>query len=395
LSCRVPLAPQEEFLLDLILFGIVLPWIVVALGCWLGYQLVRQNGRMLLRLESLEQQLVQLRAAPVPAPSQASAMPSGLPVGSEAPEFELPALSGGRKKLADFRGKRVLLTFFNPHCGFCVQMAEGLAALPTDGADGKPIPLVVSTGDAEENRNFFAEHGIRCPVLLQKEMEVASRYQAAGTPMGYLIDEEGRIASELATGAQALLELVDAPSPRAPGTNGKKEHKGNRSLSESRIQRNGLAAGTPAPNFTLPRLDGGELSLDEYRGRKVLLVFSDPNCGPCQALVPQLERAHSRGGNVQILMVSRGDVEANRAKAAEHGLTLPIVLQKQWEISRQYAMFATPIAYLIDEEGIIASDVATGAEPILALLSSVAAGGDRNAAKQPCGCGKQKTALRR
>jgi peroxiredoxin len=137
------------------------------------------------------------------------------------------------------------------------------------------------------------------------------------------------------------------------------------------------------------------LSLDEYRGRKVLLVFSDPNCGPCQALVPQLERAHSRGGNVQILMVSRGDVEANRAKAAEHGLTFPVVLQKQREISRQYAMFATPIAYLIDEEGIIASDVATGAEPILALLWSVAAGGDRNAAKQPCGCGKQKTALRR
>jgi AhpC/TSA family len=86
--------------------------------------------------------------------------------------------------------------------------------------------------------------------------------------------------------------------------------------------------------------------------------------------------------------VSRGDVEANRAKAAEHGLTFPIVLQKQWEISRQYAMFASPIAYLIDEEGVIAADVAVGAEAILALLSSAAAEGDRQVAKPRCGCRK-------
>jgi hypothetical protein len=43
------------------------------------------------------------------------------------------------------------------------------------------------------------------------------------------------------------------------------------------------------------------------------------------------------------------------------------VLQKQWEISLKYAMFATSIGYLIDEQGMIASDVAAGVEPILAL----------------------------
>ncbi len=43
------------------------------------------------------------------------------------------------------------------------------------------------------------------------------------------------------------------------------------------------------------------------------------------------------------------------------------MLQKQWEVSLQYAMFATPIGYLIDEQGILASDVAVGVEPILAL----------------------------
>ena len=68
-----------------------------------------------------------------------------------------------------------------------------------------------------------------------------------------------------------------------------------------------------------------------------------------------------------MLVVSRRDVEANRAKASALGLTFPIVLQKQWEVSLKYAMFATPIGYLIDEQGILASDVAVGVGPILAL----------------------------
>jgi len=67
-------------------------------------------------------------------------------------------------------------------------------------------------------------------------------------------------------------------------------------------------------------------------------------------------------------MVSRREIEANRAKAKQLGLTFPIVLQRQWEISREYGMFATPIGYLIDEQGVIEKGVAVGVEPILALV---------------------------
>ena len=48
-------------------------------------------------------------------------------------------------------------------------------------------------------------------------------------------------------------------------------------------------------------------------------------------------------------------------------MTFPVVLQEQWKLSREYAKFATPIAYLIDEEGRIAADIALGADAILAL----------------------------
>lgn len=352
------------------LLAFVLPWLLLGFGCWMGLQLVRQNGRILLQLEALEKRISASPREQPPGPD----MGTGLPVGSVAPEFELPDLTGKRKALSDFRGKRLLLIFFNPQCGFCTRLAPDLATLPCDGTAGRPIPLLVSTGDAQQNRKLVKEHEIRCPVLLQEQMEVASAYRTGGTPMGYLIDEEGKIASEVAIGGPAVLALTE-PGAGAAAVNGS-EHKvytGNRSLEDSHINRSGLKAGTPAPDFTLPRLDGGELSLAEYRGRRVLLVFSAPSCGPCDQLAPRLEELSRSTPDVQVLIVSKGEEEANRAKVAEQGLTFPVALQQQWEISRLYAMFATPIGYLIDEQGIIAADVAVGVEPILALVPGTTA----------------------
>ena len=166
------------------------------------------------------------------------------------------------------------------------------------------------------------------------------------------------------------------------------------SLARSRIKRDGLKAGTPAPEFRLPRLDGrGELSLVELRGRRVLLVFSDPHCAPCSVLARELEKFHGENKTkarppsprpsppgegellpVEVVLISRGEPRENRAKVKEHGLTFPVVLQQRWEISRLYGMFATPMAYLVDEAGIISANVAVGVDGILALVSSPPAG---------------------
>jgi hypothetical protein len=70
-----------------------------------------------------------------------------------------------------------------------------------------------------------------------------------------------------------------------------------------------------------------------------------------------------------VVVVSRGEAEANRAKVSQYGVTFPVVLQRQWEVSRDYGMFATPVGYLINEDGVLASGAATGADAILALAS--------------------------
>jgi peroxiredoxin len=367
-----------------LVFAAVAPWMLIAVGAWLGYQLVLQNGRILVRLESIEKLLAPRAAAP-------RKKAAGLPRGADAPDFDLPDLAGGRRKLSDFRGQEVLLIFFNPRCGFCTKMAADLAALPSDGAPGRAIPIVVTTGDAEENRKLVEQHGIRCLVLLQKEMEVASQFRAQGTPMGYRIDVAGRIASELTVGAEPLLKLAAANPPAHKGSdasaNGsaKKRKPPDPSLARSRLERGGLKAGTVAPDFRLPRIDGGELSLAELRGRRLLLVFSDPDCGPCDELAPRLQEIHRERADLQVLVISRRDAEANRAKAAALGLTFPIALQRQWEVSLKYAMFATPIGYLIDEQGIIVRNVAVGVEPILALAGINASRDDALSGKEPVG----------
>ncbi len=70
-------------------------------------------------------------------------------------------------------------------------------------------------------------------------------------------------------------------------------------------------------------------------------------------------------------MISQGEPGENRVKVKEHGLTFPVVLQKQWEVSRDYAYFATPVAYLIDEAGVIGADVAVGVDGVVDLMTRI------------------------
>lgn len=67
-------------------------------------------------------------------------------------------------------------------------------------------------------------------------------------------------------------------------------------------------------------------------------------------------------------MLSTGDPEANREKAREHEVDFPVLLQRGSEIAKKYGSFATPVGYLIDEQGNLSTDLAIGADAILAHL---------------------------
>ena len=326
----------------------------------------------------------------------------GLPVGAPAPDFALKTLEGAERTLADYRGEPFVLAFFSDGCGYCKAMAPTIGELPEKGRQ----LVLVSHGNEEAHKKMAAENGWHSDVMVEPEYDVMSAYMAMGTPSGYLIDGEGRIASEVALGADPVLDLLKAkpmepdeteteasgnghvpgsemvfgtpaPSETADETGSGPQASATgtatalktRDVAESNLVRDGLPAGTEAPNFVLQDLDGKTHALVDYRGKRVLLVFSDTNCGPCEAVSPGLvELAEKNRKKLQVLMISRGDEEDNKRKAEAFGFPFPVLRQRSWEISKLYGMFATPIAFLIDENGIIEKDVAGGPEAILDLV---------------------------
>ena len=97
----------------------------------------------------------------------------------------------------------MLLIFFNPNAGSARRWPPTWPPCRLEGGDGRAVPVVVTTGDAEENRKLVEQYGIRCLVLLQEEMEVAAQFRAQGTPMGYRIDARGTNRQRTGRGRRA------------------------------------------------------------------------------------------------------------------------------------------------------------------------------------------------
>ena len=138
----------------------------------------------------------------------------------------------------------------------------------------------------------------------------------------------------------------------------------------------GLPVGTPAPTFGLPDLHGETVTLDALRavGKPVLLLFSDPGCGPCNALMPEIGRwQREHAARMTIALISRGGPDANWAKGAKQGPT-HILLQDNDEVEEAYRTEGTPSAVLVRPDGTIGSPLAFGAEEIRAQVARVATG---------------------
>jgi thiol-disulfide isomerase/thioredoxin len=136
----------------------------------------------------------------------APTMPAALPLGEPAPEVKLADLEGTTVELKDFRGQEALVLFWNPGCGFCQQMLPEIKQWEENRPEGAPRLLFVSAGTEEANR----EMKLSSKVVLDQQFAAGRAFGASGTPSAVLVDAEGRIASEVAVGAPAVLDLAGA-----------------------------------------------------------------------------------------------------------------------------------------------------------------------------------------
>ncbi len=300
-----------------------------------------------------------------------------LAIGDPAPAFELPDQDGVRRTLDDWRGRAVRLLFFDPSSAACRDFEPVLGEVRSAAGADQAELVIMSRGDPLENLRIVGTQAIRVPYLLDETGEVAARYGAASAPLGYGLDSDGRIAAGPVSDLRdvvawlglnpddadlhALIPALAEPTARGIAT---------RPLSESAIPRDGLARGVSAPAFELPRIGGGRIGPADFAGRGWVLVFSDPFCVPCAGLSGELESLYRQSSGRALLMVSRSGEETNRAMIAAYDLTYPVAVQRHWEVSRQYARLATPVAYLIDAHGKITSPPAFGVGEVMELAGA-------------------------
>ena len=116
-----------------------------------------------------------------------------------------------------------------------------------------------------------------------------------------------------------------------------------------------LQIGSEAPSFRLRDLGGAEVSLDQYRGKIVMLDFWATWCGPCRISMPILEDLQKEFPNdMSILAINMQESRPDVAGFVEkRRLRARVLLDEQGRVAETYGASSIPMQVIIDRNGII------------------------------------------
>lgn len=132
------------------------------------------------------------------------------PAPLRAPHFRLAGLNGEVSAKTDFKGRVVLLSFWATWCPPCKAEFPSIERLQSAFPAKDFLVVAISVGDsAEAVTRFLGSRKAAFPILLDQDRKIANEYRAAGVPVAYLLDRQGRIVA----GKSGVHEW-DAPSVR-------------------------------------------------------------------------------------------------------------------------------------------------------------------------------------
>jgi thiol-disulfide isomerase/thioredoxin len=326
---------------------------------------LRQNGRLLVRVDQLEARLDASGAPSLSASAWDDGPRHGLPIGTPAPEFMLAGLYGEAVTLESLRSADapVLLVFTDPGCGPCTALMPQVSTWQHEHA-GRLTIAVLTRGSVQDNRAKSREHGIGS-VWLDEGLTVYEAYRAKGTPGAVLIDADGRIASAVVAGADAISGLV--ASATNPPTVPVVQVPAGLPM-PPRVP----PVGAKAPSLELTDLAGESLALS-VPDRDTLVLFWNPGCGFCQQMLDQIREFELSPppSGPRLVLISTGPAADNEAM----GLQAPIALDPAFAAGSAFGTTGTPSAILLDRTSRVASALAVGAPQVMALAT---AGSDRS-----------------
>ncbi|MBI4469759.1 MAG: redoxin domain-containing protein [Acidobacteria bacterium] len=331
-------------------------------------RVLSQHGTLLDRIEAVKKMVEEEYAEPIVERTEANAPLEGLPVGAPAPGFSVASIAGGQVTLDDLlaEGKSVLLLFVSPNCSPCKTLLPEVDGWERDHG-GQLTVAVLSKGGPDETRKSMTHYGIR-HLLLHAESRVADEYEAKWTPAAVLINPRGRIASRVNYGDEAIRTLVSQTSrAREVRAGSNEKSNGNRHRPSLEVGTSRLRVGDPAPNFLLPDIEGNVVKTEDLLGHDTLLLFWNPGCPWCQKLTTDLRgfEQHPPKRAARLVFISTGDSE--KIRAMNRLFTSQQLYDSEMDTGALFGTSSTPSAVLIDEDGRIASGVATGPRDVLAL----------------------------
>ena len=135
----------------------------------------------------------------------------------------------------------------------------------------------------------------------------------------------------------------------------------------------GLPLDSVAPPFELTAYAGGTTSLTQLLayGKPLLLIFTNPTCGPCVTLFAEVKDwQQSHREQLTIALISFGTIKENFVNVARNRLG-QVLLQQEREVAEQYGAHVTPTAVIVNANGRIGSPLAAGADEIRKLLTTL------------------------
>lgn len=120
-----------------------------------------------------------------------------------------------------------------------------------------------------------------------------------------------------------------------------------------------IAVGKEAPDFTLQSMDGKEVKLSDYKGKKVYLKFWASWCGPCKKSMPELmELAAKQDRDFEILTVIAPGIQGEKTVEQfpqwfqDQGYKdIPVLYDTKATTFQTYQIRSIPTEYLIDSQG--------------------------------------------